>query len=117
MTERVQMAENRINICSQEGWSPEQERASFSYMNHSGFGESESEYDEEQFANVDEDIINVRLAPQPTQKLKEAAVKHQSKGARKESIQNEQSLRSYLRNSEQKVLTSYSNFTSNLTDK
>ena len=50
-----------ININQLIDYSPVHGDQTSSFCQFPGFEESDSEFDEEQFANVDEDVINIRM--------------------------------------------------------
>ena len=60
MDRNITMKRNHININPLSDYSPILDDKKGSFSIHPLQDESESEYDEDQFGNVDEDVINVR---------------------------------------------------------
>ena len=60
MAQKLQMRGQHVNIATLNLTQDIQQEHTQVFNGSIGYEESESEYDEEQFANVDEDVINIR---------------------------------------------------------
>lgn len=115
--ERVHMIGENINITPMIYHQPEEGEESLTRVNRHRFDESESEYDEDQFANVDEDVINMQSISYDRSEKNLNQAKNYNKQPQDLRFDYADDIKQNLRGNKSKITSTYANFANDLTDK